>query len=99
MRSSSTRPSSIAAAARPAPPIETSLSSAQIAAELACLRDVETKPHLARGRPPERALAVGDKAVHRDAHRVDQHGFNLIPPKRRTTIAMTFTIEPDIRLS
>src|SRR5919109_1096232 len=134
MRSSSTRPSSIAAAARPAPPIETSLSvassaaaassahrrlgepgvaldaveraaeddlrdrapdvgerapelvvaqrrirlphqhrlvqpaAAQIAAELADLREVETKLLLARGRPLERALAVGDKAVHRDAH-------------------------------
>src|SRR5262249_17363370 len=25
----------------------------------------------------ERALAVGDEAVHRDAHRVDQHGITL----------------------
>jgi hypothetical protein len=140
MRSSSTRPSSIAAAARPAPPVETSLSvassaaaissasdasasralpwtlssvrlkttfgiapdvgeggpelvvahrrvrlprqhrlvkpaAAQMAAELACLRDVETKLLLVGGRPPERALAVGDEAVHGDAHRVDQHGF------------------------
>src|SRR4051812_2008129 len=138
MRSSSTRPSSIAAAARPAPPIETCLSvassaaaassatdasasralpstlssvrlkttfgiadqtsakaaparcrattdpsptaassrkpaAAQIAAELAYLREVETKQLLAGGCPPERALAVGDEAVHRDAHRVDQH--------------------------
>ena len=32
------------------------------------LREVETKQLLARGRPPEGALAVGDKAVHRDAH-------------------------------
>ena len=30
-----------------------------------------------RGRPPERALAVGDEAVYRDAHRVDQHGFTV----------------------
>src|SRR5437016_4901713 len=74
-------------------------AAAQIAAELAYLRDVETKLLLARGRPPERALTVGDKAVHRDAHRVDQHGFKLIEPERRTTIAMTFTVEPDIRLS
>src|SRR5436309_12938786 len=32
----------------------------QIAAELAYQRDVETKLLLARGRPPERALTVGD---------------------------------------
>ena len=70
-----------------------------MAAELACLRDVETKLLLVRGRPPERALAVGDKAVHRDAHRVDQHGFKLIAPERRTMIAMKFTIELDIGLS
>src|SRR2546423_1118760 len=49
-------------------------AAAQIAAELAHLRGVETKLLVARDRPPERALAVGDKAVHRDAHRVDQHG-------------------------
>src|SRR5215208_5579997 len=49
----------------------------QTAAELADLRGVETKQLLARGRPPERALAVGDEAVHRDAHRVDQHGFTV----------------------
>src|SRR5204862_1041855 len=48
----------------------------QIAAELADLREVETKQLLARDRPGERALAVGDKAVHRDAHRVDQHAFS-----------------------
>src|SRR5664280_387678 len=54
---------------------------------------------LVRGRPPERALAVGDKAVHRDAHRVDQHGFKLTAPERRTMIAMKFTIELDIGLS
>jgi len=45
---------------------------------------------------PKRALAVGDKAVHRDAHRVDQHGFKLVAPERRTIIVMTFTIELDI---
>src|SRR4051794_12549068 len=144
MRNSSTRPSSIAAAARPAPPIETSLSvassaaaassatdasasralprtlssvrlkttfgiahqhrlvqpaAAQIAAELAYVREVETKQLLARGRPPERALTVGDQAVHRDAHRVDQHGFKLVAPQRRTMIAMTFTIGLGIGLS
>ena len=60
---------------------------------------VETKLLLVRDRPPERALAVGDKAVHRDAHRVDQHGFNEIAPERRTMIAMKFTIELDIGLS
>jgi hypothetical protein len=36
-------------------------AAAQIPAELADLRDVETKLLLARGRPPERALTVGDK--------------------------------------
>src|SRR5918997_7086583 len=40
-------------------------AAAQITAELAYQRDVETKQLLARGRPPERALAVGNKAVHR----------------------------------
>src|SRR4051794_10516119 len=53
----------------------------------------------ARGRPPERALTVGDKAVHRDAHGIDQHGFKLDAPERRTMIVMTFTIELDIGLS
>jgi hypothetical protein len=60
---------------------------------------VETKLLLARGRPPERALAVGDEAVHRDAHRVDQHGFTLVAAERRTMIVMTSTIELDIALS
>jgi hypothetical protein len=53
----------------------------EIAAELAYLRSVKAKQLVARGRPPERALAVGDEAVHRDAHRVDQHGFR--PAGRR----------------
>jgi hypothetical protein len=57
---------------------------------------VETKLLLARDRPPERPLAVVDKAVHRDVHRVDQHGFKLIEPERRTMIAMKFTVELDI---
>src|SRR5215212_2256107 len=48
----------------------------QVAAELAYPREVETEQLLARDRPPERALAVGDKAVHRDAHRVDEHGLH-----------------------
>jgi hypothetical protein len=71
-------------------------AAAQIAAKLAYLRDVETKQLLGGSRPPERALAVGDEAVHRDAHRVDQHGFKLIAPERRTMIAMKSTIEPDM---
>ena len=165
MRSSSTRPSSIAAAARPAPPISMSLAvaasaaaaslghrrlgepgvalnaveraadddlrdsapdvgergpelvvtqrriglprqhglvkpaAAQKAAEIARLRDVEPKLLLVRERPPERALAVGDKAVHRDAHRVDQHGVKLITVRRRTLTAMDFTIVLGIGLS
>ena len=70
-----------------------------MAAELACLRDVATKLLVAGDRPPERALAVGDKAVHRNAHRVDQHGFKLVAPEWRTMIVMTFTIELDIGLS
>jgi hypothetical protein len=74
-------------------------AAAQIAAKLADLREVEAKQLLARGRPLESALAVGDKAVHRDAHRVDQHGFKLVAPERRTIIVMTFTIELDIGLS
>ena len=163
-RSSSTRPSPIAAAARPAPPIATSLSvdverrggllsqrrhgepgvaldavkraaeddlrdgtpdvgerglelavahrrirlprqhglvqpaAAQKAAELARLREVETKLLLARDRPREPAPAVGDEAVHRHAHRVDQHGFQLIAPQRRTTTPMKVTAERDIGL-
>src|SRR3954454_21068820 len=68
-------------------------AAAQIAAELADLRKVETKLLVAGGRPPERALTVGDKAVHRHAHRVDQHGFRLVAAERRTMIVMTFTIE------
>ena len=60
---------------------------------------LETKLLRVRDRPPERRLAVGDKAVHRDAHRVDEHGFKLIAPERRTTIAVKFTIELDIGLS
>jgi hypothetical protein len=50
-------------------------AAAQIAAEAADLREMEAKLLLAGNRPPDRALAIGDEAVHRDAHRVDQHGF------------------------
>src|SRR5205085_10264271 len=56
---------------------------AQKDAELACLLDVEAKLLLAGDRPTERALAVGDKAVHRNTHRVDQHGFKLVAPPRK----------------
>jgi hypothetical protein len=59
---------------------------------------VETKLLLARDRPPERVLTVGDKAVHRDAHRVDQHGFKLIAPEQQTMIVMRFSIELDTGL-
>jgi hypothetical protein len=74
-------------------------AAAQIAAELADLRDMETKLLLARADHPNAPLPVGDKAIHRDAHRIDQHGFKLIAPKRRTMIVTTFTIELDTGLS
>jgi hypothetical protein len=74
-------------------------AAAQIAAELAYQRGVETKQLLDRGRPLERALTVGDEAVHRDAHRIDQHGFKLVAPQRRTMTVATFTIELDIGLT
>src|ERR1700748_1077489 len=67
-------------------------ASAQIAAKLTYLRDVEAKLLLAGDRPPERALTVGDKAAHRDTHRVDQHGFSPMAPQRWRMIAMKFTI-------
>jgi len=60
---------------------------------------MKTKQLLAGGGPPERALAVGDEAVHRHAHRVDQHDFKLIAPERRTMIAAKFIIARDIGLS
>jgi Tn3 transposase DDE domain-containing protein len=50
----------------------------QIAPDFPYLRDVEPKLLLAGGRPPKPARTVSDEAVHRDAHRVDQHGFELI---------------------
>src|SRR5215218_4385889 len=52
-------------------------SADEIPAEPAYPREVEAKQLLARSPPPERALPVGDEAVHRDAHRVDQHGFTV----------------------
>src|SRR4051812_42320801 len=36
---------------------------------------METKQLVAGSPPSEPALAVRDEAIHRDAHRVDQHGF------------------------
>src|SRR6476661_9520086 len=62
-------------------------AAAQKTAELARLRDVETKLLRARDRPPEPTTpAAGDETVHRDAHRVDQHGCKPIAPERRTMI-------------
>src|SRR5215204_2494521 len=49
----------------------------QAAPELVDLLEVEAKLLVARDAPFERAVAVGDEAVHRDAHRVDQHGFTV----------------------
>jgi hypothetical protein len=59
---------------------------------------MEAKQLLVRVTPPEPALAVGDEAVHRNAHGVDQQGFELVAPKRRTMVVMKFTIELEIRL-
>lgn len=39
----------------------------------------------------ELAIAVGDEAVHRNAHRVEQHGFELVAPEPGTKVAMRFT--------
>ena len=151
MRSSSTRPRSIAAEARPAPPISTSLSvlasaaatsstsgacgeagvalhaieraaeddlrervpdvregvrvlvvaqrrirlphehrlvepaAQQAAAEPADLLEMEAKLLVARDAPSERTVTVGDETVHRDAHRVDQHGLSV--PHRAARVA------------
>jgi hypothetical protein len=52
-------------------------AAAQKASQLACLLDVKGKLLLVGNAPRERAPAVGDEAVHRDAHRIDQHGFEL----------------------
>ncbi len=74
MRISSTSPISIAAAAKPAPPIETSWSvdssaaATSSAAKLAYLFEVDPKLLLARDRPAEPTIAVGDEAVNRDVH-------------------------------
>jgi hypothetical protein len=67
------------------------------AAELAYLRDVETEQLLARDRPPKRTLAVGDKAVHRDAHRVDQHRSERIAAARHRMIAVKLSVLPSRR--
>ena len=48
---------------------------------------------------PNAPSRLAIKTVHRDAHRVDQHGFKLIAPKRPTMIVMKFTIELDTGLS
>jgi hypothetical protein len=69
-----------------------------VAAKLAHPCEVEAKQLLIRNCPPEPALAVGDEAVHRNAHRVDQHGLELGAPERRTIIVIKFTIELDIGL-
>jgi hypothetical protein len=47
----------------------------EVAAELAYLLEVEAEQLVAGCRPGELAVTVGDEAVHRDAHRIDQHGF------------------------
>ena len=38
---------------------------------------MEAEQLVAGDAPSERAVAVGDEAVHRDAHRVDQHGLHF----------------------
>jgi len=73
------------------------LAAQQEAAKLAHPREVEAKQLLAGGRPAELAGPVSDEAVHRDAHRVDQHRFVLIAPERRTMLAK-FTVELHIVL-
>ena len=45
---------------------------------------------LVRDPPPERALAVGDEAVHRDARRLDQHRFG----DRRFDKVFAFNVAP-----
>jgi hypothetical protein len=59
---------------------------------------MEAKQLLVRDSPPEPALAVGDEAVHRNAHRVDQQGFTLTAPERRTIVVMKFVIVLEIGL-
>src|SRR5437588_7064589 len=54
-----------------------------MAAKLAHPREMEAKQLVIRDRPPEAALAVGDEAVHRNAHRVDQQGSRPYPPGDR----------------
>src|SRR5437764_4663362 len=74
------------------------LAAAQMAAQLAHPREMKAKQLLIRDSPPEPALAVGDEAVHRNAHRVDQQGFALGAPERRTIVVVKFIIELEIRL-
>src|SRR5207302_7389836 len=74
------------------------LAAAQMAAKLAHPPEMEAKQLLVRDSPPEPALAVGDEAVHRNTHRVDQQGFKLVAPERRTIVVMKFTIELEIGL-
>ena len=63
-------------------------AAAEKAPQLACLHDVKSKLLLVGDAPPECALAVGDKAVHRDAHRIDQHGFRLSSQSGRRSSVM-----------
>src|SRR5437764_11790155 len=59
------------------------LAAAQMAAKLAHPREMEAKQLLVRDSPLEPALAVGDEAVHRNAHRVDQQGSRPYPSGER----------------
>jgi hypothetical protein len=59
---------------------------------------MEAKQLLVRDGPPEPALAVGDEAVHRNAHRVDQQGFEVGASERRTMVVIRFIIELGIGL-
>src|ERR1700712_2291010 len=67
-------------------------AAAEIAAEPAYLRGVKTKLLLVRNRPRKAARAVVDEAVHRDAYRVDQHGFDPFATERQ----MVFVVDLDI---
>src|ERR687893_993782 len=71
----------------------------EIPAELAYLREVKAEQLVARRRPPERAVAVGDEAIHRNAHRVDQHGFRASGRSDRRWSVMRSTLRLDIGLS
>src|SRR5215204_6292899 len=65
----------------------------EIPAELADLREMETEQLLARGSPRERSLAVGDEAVHRDAHRVDQQRAQRYASSSRSAKIATLSTE------